>query len=147
MDIQYYLSNICSGIAYGSVYGLFGLAIVLLYRTNHLFNFAQTEIATLLVIAMLLFPPKRRTGPFGAVEPTLVLPVIVLFETLPQTILSAVPPTGESLAAMIAAYQVGCANRAPRPSRSARPAPYAGCQKLPHGPDGNRSTATWMILP
>src|SRR5581483_11073987 len=55
----------------------------------------------LLFIAMLLLPPKRRTGPFSAVEPMLVLPLIVLFVTPPRTNLSGVPPTSSLLEIVI----------------------------------------------
>lgn len=48
-DLNYYLSQLIDGIAYGSVYGILALSIVLLYRANKLFNFAQTEIAMLFV--------------------------------------------------------------------------------------------------
>ena len=44
---------------------------------------------TLLLMVMLLLPPKSRIVPFVADEPTLVLPLIELFVTLPNTILSA----------------------------------------------------------
>jgi branched-chain amino acid transport system permease protein len=46
------LAQIFSGIAYGSIYGLFALAIVFLYRVNRLFNLASTELATFFVILM-----------------------------------------------------------------------------------------------
>ena len=49
------LGQLISGITYGSVYGLFGLAIVFLYRANKLFNFATTEIATFFAISMFFF--------------------------------------------------------------------------------------------
>lgn len=58
MEFQQILSNIVSGVAYGSVYGLIGMAIVLLYRTNHLFNFAQTELATFSVVIMFFLMKK-----------------------------------------------------------------------------------------
>lgn len=51
-DFSFYLSQIIDGIAYGSIYGLFGLAIVFLYRANKLISFAQTPIAVLCAIFM-----------------------------------------------------------------------------------------------
>jgi branched-chain amino acid transport system permease protein len=50
--IEKVIAQIFSGIAYGSIYGLFALAIVFLYRVNRLFNLASTEIATFFVICM-----------------------------------------------------------------------------------------------
>ena len=58
MELTQFLENLVSGIAYGSMYGLFAMSIVLLYRTNHLFNFAQTEIATFTVIIMFFLLKK-----------------------------------------------------------------------------------------
>ncbi len=46
------LAQIISGVAYGSIYGIFALSIVFLYRVNRLFNLASTEIATFFVICM-----------------------------------------------------------------------------------------------
>lgn len=51
-DLTFYLSQIFDGIAYGSIYGIFALCIVLLYRANKIFNFGQTELATLCTIGM-----------------------------------------------------------------------------------------------
>ena len=51
-NLTFYLSQIIDGIAYGSIYGIFALCIVLLYRANKIFNFAQTELATLCTIGM-----------------------------------------------------------------------------------------------
>src|SRR6267142_564077 len=53
--------------------------------------------STLLLTVMLLLPPKRRIVPFAAVEPMLVLPLIELFVTPPNTILSGVPATSSLL--------------------------------------------------
>lgn len=58
MSLQEILENIASGITYGTIYGLLGMSIVLLYRTNHLFNLAQTEIATFTVIFMFFLLKK-----------------------------------------------------------------------------------------
>lgn len=40
------LSQIFQGIAAGSIYGFFGLAMMFVYRTTRTFNFAQGEMAT-----------------------------------------------------------------------------------------------------
>jgi len=48
------IAQIFSGIAYGSIYGLFALSIVFLYRANRLFNLAATELATFFTICMFL---------------------------------------------------------------------------------------------
>jgi branched-chain amino acid transport system permease protein len=45
-------AQIISGIAYGSIYGLFALSIVFLFRANRLFNLASTELATFFVVCM-----------------------------------------------------------------------------------------------
>lgn len=57
-NISFYLALIFDGVAYGSIYGLFALSLVLLYRANKLFNFAQTEIATLCVMATVFLMKK-----------------------------------------------------------------------------------------
>lgn len=51
-DLVFYLSQVFDGIAYGSIYGIFALSIVILYRSNKLFNLALTEMATLCAIGM-----------------------------------------------------------------------------------------------
>jgi branched-chain amino acid transport system permease protein len=66
-----FAENILSGITFGTVYGLLGMSIVLLYRTNHLFNMAQTEIATFTVITMFFLLKKMSYGP--AFAATLVI--------------------------------------------------------------------------
>lgn len=53
-QLNFYLLQIIDGVAYGTIYGLFALSIVLLYRANKIFNFAQTEIATLCVVGMVI---------------------------------------------------------------------------------------------
>ncbi len=57
-DLSFYLNQIIDGIAYGSIYGVFALSIVVLYRANKLFNFAQTEMATLSVVCMFFLMKK-----------------------------------------------------------------------------------------
>lgn len=51
-EISFYASQIFDGIAFGGIYGIFALSIVILYRSNKLFNLAQTEMATLSAIVM-----------------------------------------------------------------------------------------------
>lgn len=63
MDLHSFVASLITGITYGSIYGLFAMAIVLLYRTNHLFNFAQTETTTFLVIIMFFLLKKMPLWP------------------------------------------------------------------------------------
>lgn len=51
-EISFYISQIIDGIAYGCIYGLFGLSIVFLFRANKFISFAQTPLATLCAILM-----------------------------------------------------------------------------------------------
>jgi branched-chain amino acid transport system permease protein len=57
-NISFYLAQIFDGIAFGSVYGIFALSLVLLFRANKLFNFGQTEIATFFVMISLVLMKK-----------------------------------------------------------------------------------------
>ena len=45
-----FLSPLFSGIGNGAAYGLLGLGLVLLYKSNRIFNFAQGEFATVAAI-------------------------------------------------------------------------------------------------
>jgi len=54
------LTPIISGIANGAAYGLLGLGLVLLYKSNRIFNFAQGEFATVAAIVAYVF--DRGTG-------------------------------------------------------------------------------------
>jgi branched-chain amino acid transport system permease protein len=54
------LSPTISGIANGAAYGLLGLGLVLLYKSNRIFNFAQGEFATIAAIVAYVF--DRGTG-------------------------------------------------------------------------------------
>ena len=47
-----YTAQIISGIANGTIYGLFALSIVFLFRANRLFNLAATSLATFFAICM-----------------------------------------------------------------------------------------------
>ena len=58
MDYNFFLARIISGLAYGSIYGFFALSMVVLFRSNRLFNIALTEIATLVVITMFFLLRK-----------------------------------------------------------------------------------------
>ena len=49
------LGPIVSGIANGAAYGLLGLGLVLLYKSNRIFNFAQGEFATIAAIVAYVF--------------------------------------------------------------------------------------------
>jgi branched-chain amino acid transport system permease protein len=55
-----FLTPLISGIANGAAYGLLGLGIVLLYKSNGIFNFAQGEFATVAAIVAFVF--DRGTG-------------------------------------------------------------------------------------
>ena len=49
------LTPLITGIANGSAYGLLGLGLVLLYKSNRIFNFAQGEFATVAAIVAYVF--------------------------------------------------------------------------------------------
>src|SRR5436309_12496791 len=49
------VSPLVSGIFQGSAYGLLGLGLVLLYKSNRIFNFAQGEFATIAAIVAYVF--------------------------------------------------------------------------------------------
>jgi len=49
------LGPIVSGISNGAAYGLLGLGLVLLYKSNRIFNFAQGEFATIAAIVAYVF--------------------------------------------------------------------------------------------
>jgi branched-chain amino acid transport system permease protein len=55
-----FLTPLISGIANGAAYGLLGLGLVLLYKSNRIFNFAQGEFATVAAIVAFVF--DRGTG-------------------------------------------------------------------------------------
>jgi branched-chain amino acid transport system permease protein len=50
-----FLSPLIDGIANGAAYGLIGLGLVLLYKSNRIFNFAQGEFATVGAIVTYVF--------------------------------------------------------------------------------------------
>ena len=50
-----FLSPLINGIANGAAYGLIGLGLVLLYKSNRIFNFAQGEFATIAAIVTFVF--------------------------------------------------------------------------------------------
>src|SRR3954452_22284560 len=50
-----FLSPLINGIANGAAYGLLGLGLVLLYKSNRIFNFAQGEFATIAAIVTYVF--------------------------------------------------------------------------------------------
>lgn len=57
--LEFWVPQLLSGIAYGSIYGLLGLSIVLLYRANHVINLASTEISTFVVVLMYFMINKQ----------------------------------------------------------------------------------------
>jgi branched-chain amino acid transport system permease protein len=50
-----FLSPLFNGIGNGAAYGLIGLGLVLLYKSNRIFNFAQGEFATISAIVTYVF--------------------------------------------------------------------------------------------
>src|SRR3954454_3678349 len=50
-----FLSPLINGIANGAAYGLLGLGLVLLYKSNRIFNFAQGEFATVAAVVAFIF--------------------------------------------------------------------------------------------
>jgi branched-chain amino acid transport system permease protein len=50
-----FITPLISGIADGAAYGLLGLGLVLLYKSNRIFNFAQGEFATVAAIVAYVF--------------------------------------------------------------------------------------------
>src|SRR4051794_36196896 len=50
-----FLSPLINGIANGAAYGLLGLGLVLLYKSNRIFNFAQGEFAMIAAIVTYVF--------------------------------------------------------------------------------------------
>src|SRR5213078_1073789 len=50
-----FISPLINGIANGAAYGLLGLGLVLLYKSNRIFNFAQGEFATVGAIVTYVF--------------------------------------------------------------------------------------------
>ena len=65
-----------TGAIQGAVYGLLGLGLVLLYKSNKVFNFAQAEFGTSAAFATLF--AANGTGPM----PKLPLPIAVVFGLL-----------------------------------------------------------------
>ena len=53
-ELSFWIACIFEGITFGCIYGLFGLGIVLLFRANKFFNFAQTQIVAFLMILLVL---------------------------------------------------------------------------------------------
>lgn len=68
-----------TGIIQGSIYGLLGLGIVLLYKSNRIFNFAQGEFGTVAAFVAIAF--AGGSGPL----PKLPLGVAVVLGTLAGT--------------------------------------------------------------
>jgi branched-chain amino acid transport system permease protein len=50
-----FITPLISGIADGAAFGLLGLGLVLLYKSNRIFNFAQGEFATVAAVVAFLF--------------------------------------------------------------------------------------------
>ncbi|MHB8961045.1 MAG: ABC transporter permease subunit [Candidatus Limnocylindrales bacterium] len=67
---------VVSGLIQGSVYGLLGLGLVLLYKSGKIFNFSQAEIGTF--SAMMAAFADQGVGPF----PDLPVPVALLIGLL-----------------------------------------------------------------
>ena len=52
---EHFITPLISGIANGAAYGLLGLGLVLLYKSNRIFNFAQGEFATVGAVTTYMF--------------------------------------------------------------------------------------------
>src|SRR5436190_3174807 len=70
------VSPLVSGIFQGSAYGLLGLGLVLIYKSNRIFNFAQGEFATFGAIVAFWFVTGQKV--FGIPLPDLPYGVAVL---------------------------------------------------------------------
>lgn len=73
-----------AGAVQGAVYGLLGLGLVLLYKSNKVFNFAQAEFGTSAAFATLFADTGK--GPL----PDMPLPVAVLFGLLVGTLVGLI---------------------------------------------------------
>jgi branched-chain amino acid transport system permease protein len=70
------VSPLVSGVFQGSAYGLLGLGLVLIYKSNRIFNFAQGEFATFGAIVAFWFVTGQKV--FGIPLPDLPYGVAVL---------------------------------------------------------------------
>lgn len=70
------VNPIVTGAVQGSIYGLLGLGLVLLYKSNRIFNFAQGEFGT--VAAFIAAALLSGRGAFPELPYVLVLPLGVL---------------------------------------------------------------------
>lgn len=63
MTLSFFLSSLIDGIATGCIYGLFGLSLVVIFRTSHLFNFAQTQIVSVIMLIAVWLLGKTQSLP------------------------------------------------------------------------------------
>lgn len=75
------LSSLVLGLVVGTIYGLIGLGIVLIYKAQRVINFAQAEVATFAAFMLLVFHeavglPYVLAG-LGAVAAAVVLSVVI----------------------------------------------------------------------
>ncbi|MFL6238726.1 MAG: branched-chain amino acid ABC transporter permease [Actinomycetes bacterium] len=68
---QNLLQPLLDGIFQGAAYGLLGLGLVLLYKSNRIFNFAQGEFATVAAMTTLVFDQGSKLDLFGIDLPNL----------------------------------------------------------------------------
>src|SRR3954451_23477487 len=65
------------GLVYGSLYGLIGMGIILVYRANRIINFAQAQLGAVPAVIALLLIAKRGV-PYMAVLPIVVFGAALL---------------------------------------------------------------------
>lgn len=73
VEVQIFIAAVLIGIVNGAIYGLIGIGIVLIYKTQRVINFAQAEFATLGAF-MLYFLHRIWELPYAA---ALVLAVVI----------------------------------------------------------------------
>jgi branched-chain amino acid transport system permease protein len=59
VDFYYWMTVITDGAVYGSIYGLLGVCLVVIFRSNHLFNFCLTQLATFIILLVALVLEKN----------------------------------------------------------------------------------------
>lgn len=61
LTLNFFLANLIDGIATGCIYGLFGLSLVVIYRTSHIFNFSQTQIVSVVMLLATFLLAKTQS--------------------------------------------------------------------------------------
>lgn len=57
-DFDYWAAVFTDGAVYGCIYGLLGLCLVVIFRSNKLFNFCLTQLATLVLLYLCVLVKK-----------------------------------------------------------------------------------------